>query len=177
MSRVGKQPVVIPKGVTVDITADQVKVKGPKGELVQRFVAGIGASVDDGNVVFTRADEGRTSRANHGLMRALVKNMVVGVTQGFLTKLEIQGVGFRAEVKGRMLVMNLGYSHPVEYAIPDGITIAVDKNINVSVQGIDRQQVGQVSAVIRKFRTPDHYKGKGVRYAGEQVRIKAGKSA
>lgn len=177
MSRVGKQPVVIPKGVTVDVNPDQIKVKGPKGELTQRFVANIGASVEDGNIVFTRSDESRVARANHGLMRALVKNMVTGVTTGFNQKLEIQGVGFRAEVKGRMLVMNLGYSHPVEFPIPEGITVAVDKNVNLSIQGIDRQQVGQVSAVIREFRTPDHYKGKGVRYSGEQVRIKAGKSA
>lgn len=177
MSRVGKQPVAIPKGVTVDVTPEQIRVKGPKGELTQRFVASIGASVEDGNIVFTRSDESRTARANHGLMRALVRNMVTGVTNGFNQKLEIQGVGFRAEVKGRTLVMNLGYSHPVEYPIPEGITVAVDKNVNLSIQGIDRQQVGQVSAVIREFRTPDHYKGKGVRYAGEQVRIKAGKSA
>jgi large subunit ribosomal protein L6 len=106
-----------------------------------------------------------------------VKNMVTGVTTGFEKKLEIQGVGFRAEVKGKTLVMNLGYSHPVEYQIPAGITIAVDKNVNLSVSGIDRQRVGQVAAVIRKFREPDHYKGKGVRYVGEYVRIKTGKSA
>lgn len=177
MSRVGKQPVAIPKGVTVSIADDTVMVKGPKGELKQLITGQVQAAVNDGAIVLSRLEESRQARASHGLMRALVKNMVVGVTTGFEKKLEIQGVGFRAEVKGNTLVLNIGYSHPVEYAIPEGIKIAVDKNVNLSIQGIDRQQVGQVAAVVRKFRQPDHYKGKGIRYVGENVRIKAGKSA
>ncbi|MBA2319636.1 MAG: 50S ribosomal protein L6 [Deltaproteobacteria bacterium] len=177
MSRVGKQPVVIPKGVTVSVSSDTVTVKGPKGELQQVIPSLVSAAVEGGEVVISRADDSRDARARHGLVRALVRNMVVGVTTGFEKKLEIQGVGFRAEVKGKTLVMNLGYSHPVEYPIPAGISIAVEKNVNLSVQGIDRQRVGQVAAVIRKFREPDHYKGKGVRYVGEYVRIKTGKSA
>jgi large subunit ribosomal protein L6 len=177
MSRVGKVPVQIPKGVTVSVADNGVSVKGPKGELRQELPTLVSAAVQEGAIVVSRADDSRQGRANHGLARALVKNMVTGVTQGFEKKLEIQGVGFRAEVKGKMLVMQLGFSHPVEYAIPQGITIAVDKNVNLSVNGIDRQKVGQVAAVIRKFREPDHYKGKGVRYVGENVRIKTGKSA
>jgi large subunit ribosomal protein L6 len=177
MSRVGKQPVAIPKGVNVSVSSDTVTVKGPKGELKQVLPALVSAAVEGGEVLVSRADDSRDARARHGLVRALLKNMVVGVTSGFEKKLEIQGVGFRAEVKGKTLVMNLGYSHPVEYAIPAGIAIAVDKNVNVSVSGIDRQAVGQVAAVIRKFREPDHYKGKGIRYVGEYVRIKTGKSA
>lgn len=177
MSRVGKQPVVIPKGVNVSVSADTVTIKGPKGELHQLLPSLVSAAVEGGEVVISRADDSRDARARHGLVRALVKNMVVGVTTGFEKKLEIQGVGFKAEVKGKTLVMNLGYSHPVEFLIPSGISIAVEKNVNVSVQGIDRQRVGQVAAVIRKFREPDHYKGKGIRYVGEYVRIKTGKSA
>jgi large subunit ribosomal protein L6 len=177
MSRVGKQPVAVPSGVTVSVSGGSVAVKGPKGELHQVLPSLVAANVDAGLLVVTRDDESRQARANHGLARALLRNMVVGVTQGFEKKLEVQGVGFRAEVKGRTLVMNLGYSHPIEFAIPAGIQISVDKNTNLSVQGIDRQVVGQVAAEIRGYRVPDHYKGKGVRYSGETVRIKAGKSA
>lgn len=177
MSRVGKQPVAVPSGVTVSVNGGSVAVKGPKGELHQALPSLVSAKLDAGVLVVARDDDSRQARANHGLARALLRNMVVGVTQGFEKKLEVQGVGFRAEVKGRTLVMNLGYSHPIEFAIPAGIQIAVDKNTNLSVQGIDRQVVGQVAAVIRGYRVPDHYKGKGVRYAGETVRIKAGKSA
>ena len=177
MSRVGKQPIGIPKGVNVAVSKDTVTVKGPKGELAQLLPELVSAAVEGGELHVSRADDSRDARARHGLVRALLKNMVVGVTDGFEKKLEIQGVGFRAEVKGRTLVMNLGYSHPIEFPIPPGISIAVEKNVNVSVQGIDRQRVGQVAAVIRKYREPDHYKGKGIRYVGEYVRIKTGKSA
>lgn len=177
MSRIGKLPVSIPAGVTVSIDNDGVTVKGPKGLLKQAVAPRVTVAVEDNQVVVTRADNSPPSRGNHGLVRALVANMVTGVTKGFERKLEIQGVGFRAEVKGKMLVMNLGYSHPVEFAIPEGISIAVDKQVKLTVQGIDKQQVGQVAAVIRGFRSPDSYKGKGVRYEGEHVTLKTGKSA
>jgi len=177
MSRVGKQPISLPKGVTVSVADGQVKVKGPKGELTQSLVSRVSVSVDGETVQVNRADESRPSRANHGLMRALVANMVLGVDKGFEKKLEVIGVGYRADVKGTNLVMNLGYSHLINYAIPDGIKVEVDKQNVITVQGIDKQKVGQVAAEIRGFRKPDSYKGKGVRYVGEYIRIKAGKSA
>ncbi len=177
MSRVGKNPVVIPNGVTVTIADGTVSVKGPKGELKQPLVHGITASVEDGALLVARPDESKQSRSSHGLVRALVKNMVTGVSTGFERKLEIVGVGYRAEVKGSQLVMNLGYSHPIEYDIPKGVAVAVDKQNVISIQGIDKQQVGQVAAEVRAFRSPDSYKGKGVRYQGEYIRIKTGKSA
>ncbi len=177
MSRIGKLPVPIPSGVTVDI-GDTIHVKGPKGSLTQKVVDRVSVKVDGDQVIVSRVDDSRPSRANHGLMRALINNMVVGVSQGFEKKLKVIGVGYRAEVKGKTLVMNLGYSHPIEYPIPDGIQIDVDSKQNiVSVKGADKQQVGQVAAELRAYRKPDHYKGKGVRYIDEQVRIKAGKSA
>lgn len=176
MSRIGKLPIPIPGGVTVDI-ADSITVKGPKGSLSQKMVDLVSVVIEDNQVVVSRKDDSKPSRANHGLMRALLNNMVVGVSQGFEKKLQIIGVGYRADVKGKKLVMNLGYSHPIEFDIPEGIEIAVDKQNNVSVKGADKQQVGQVAAIIRGYRKPDHYKGKGVRYADEHVRIKAGKSA
>jgi len=177
MSRVGKQPISLPKGVTVTVADGQVQVKGPKGALTQSIVDRVGVAVDGETVNVTRDDESRPSRANHGLMRALVANMVQGVDKGFEKKLEVIGVGYRADVKGKNLVMNLGYSHLIDFPIPDGISIDVDKQNVITVQGIDKQQVGQVAAEIRGFRKPDHYKGKGVRYVGEYIRIKAGKSA
>ena len=177
MSRIGKAPITIPGGVNVTVGDDKVTVKGPKGELSQSFVDNIGVEINDGVLFVTRANESKPVRANHGLMRALINNMVVGVTKGFEKKLEVIGVGYRADVKGSKLVMNLGYSHPINFAIPAGITITADKQNVVTVTGIDKQQVGQVAAVIRGFRKPDHYKGKGVRYLGEHVRIKTGKSA
>jgi large subunit ribosomal protein L6 len=176
MSRIGKQPVVVPGGVTVTI-GDEITVKGPKGTLSEKVVAHVTVSQEDGQVLVKRNDDSRPSRAAHGLMRSLVQNMVTGVTQGFEKKLQIIGVGYRAEVKGSTLVMNLGFSHPIEFAIPAGITIEADKTNNMSIKGASKQQVGQVAAIIRGYRKPDHYKGKGVRYADEHVRIKAGKSA
>lgn len=177
MSRIGKLPIQVPNGVTVSVASGEVQVKGPKGTLKQFVPEFLDVKVDGGVVVIERRGEAKQARANHGLMRALVRNMVVGVTQGFDKKLEVQGVGFRAEVKGKNLVMNLGYSHPIEYAIPQGIAISVDKQGAILVTGIDKQQVGQVAADIRAFRKPDSYKGKGIRYTGEYVRLKAGKSA
>jgi len=177
MSRVGNSPIALPGGVTVAQAGSVVQVKGPKGNLSQAMVALVSMKVVDNTVVFERTIESKPARANHGLMRALVNNMVVGVSQGFKKELTIIGVGYRADVKGKNLVMQLGYSHPIEYLIPNGISIEVDKNNTITVSGIDKQQVGQVSAEIRGFRKPDHYKGKGVRYVGEYVRIKQGKSA
>ena len=177
MSRIGKLPVPVPNGVTVDL-GDVIRVKGPKGDLSAKKVDLVDVTLEGDEVIVKRHDDSKPSRANHGLMRALINNMVVGVTEGFEKKLQIIGVGYRAEVKGKNLVMNLGYSHPIEFSIPDGIDIAVDSKANIlSVKGADKQQVGQVAAIIRGYREPDHYKGKGVRYVDEHVRIKAGKSA
>lgn len=176
MSRIGKLPVAIPSGVTVDVKGDSVHVKGPKGKMSLDLIAGIGASVDGSELVFTRSGEDRVSRANHGLMRSLAGNMVEGVTNGFSKKLEVRGVGYRASVKGRTLVMNLGFSHLIEFPIPEGIDIDVDRDNNITVSGADKAQVGQVAANIRAYRPPDHYKGKGVRYADEYVLLKAGKA-
>lgn len=177
MSRIGNAIITIPSGVTIDVGDDSVSVKGPKGQLVQARVAGIQFAQADGTLSLTRDNETKQVRANHGLMRALVANMVQGVSQGFKKDLEIRGVGYRAAVKGSNLEMNLGYSHPIVFQIPKGIEIKVDKNTNISITGIDKQQVGQVAANIRDYRKPDHYKGKGVRYVGEYVRLKAGKTA
>jgi large subunit ribosomal protein L6 len=176
MSRIGKQPVAIPKGVTVTV-GDEVTVKGAKATLTQRVVDRVTVKVEGDEVIVTRRDDSKPSRANHGLMRSLIQNMVTGVTDGFEKKLSILGVGYRANVQGNKLVMNLGFSHPVEFDIPQGISIEADKNNNLSIKGADKQLVGHVAAKIRGFRPPDHYKGKGVRYADEYVRIKAGKSA
>lgn len=177
MSRIGRRIITIPAGVSVSVDGGKVSVKGPKGELQTAMPSLVSVSVDGGRVSVQRADDSRQARANHGLARALINNMVVGVTKGFEKQLDVVGVGYKAEVKGTNLVLNLGYSHPVEFPIPAGITISVDKANRITIGGIDKQHVGQVSAVIRGFRKPDHYKGKGVKYINEQVRIKAGKSA
>lgn len=177
MSRIGKLPVPTPSGVTVQVASGKVQVRGPKGALEQAIPSHVQVQVESGRVVVTREGDHRQARANHGLARALVQNMVQGVSQGFEKKLEVFGVGYRAEVRGKSLVMNLGYSHQVEYTIPTGIAVAVDKAGVITVSGIDKQQVGQASADIRSYRRPDAYKGKGVRYVGEYIRLKAGKSA
>jgi large subunit ribosomal protein L6 len=177
MSRIGKLPVQVPNGVTVTVADESITVKGPKGSLEHFVPEHVNVKLDDGKVVVDRTSDMKQARANHGLTRAVIRNMVEGVTKGFERKLEIVGVGFRAEVRGKTLVLNIGYSHPVEYAIPDGVSIAVDKGGGVTLSGIDKKQVGQAAADIRAFRRPDSYKGKGVRYAGEYIRLKAGKSA
>jgi large subunit ribosomal protein L6 len=177
MSRIGKLPVPVPSGVTIQVAADKVQVKGPKGSLEHFLPGHVSLQVESGRVVVDRQGDHRQARANHGLMRAVLRNMVVGVTQGFERKLEVFGVGYRAEVKGKNLVLALGYSHPIEYAIPDGVAVAVDKGGVITVSGIDKQKVGQAAADIRSYRKPDAYKGKGVRYVGEYIRLKAGKSA
>lgn len=177
MSRVGNKPIELPSGVSVEVADGSVHVKGPKGQLSQSLVSSVSVQVGEGRVVVERAGNGKQARANHGLMRSLVNNMVEGVHQGFEKKLEILGVGYRADVRSGVLVMQLGYSHPIEYTVPTGIDVAVTKATSLSVKGIDKQLVGQVAADIRAFRRPDSYKGKGVRYAGERVSLKTGKSA
>jgi large subunit ribosomal protein L6 len=154
-----------------------VHVKGPRGSLSQKLVAHVSLNVEGSHLTVVRANDMKQARANHGLMRALVNNMVVGVHTGFTKQLEVLGVGYRSQIQGRKLVMSLGYSHPIEYDFPEGIEIDVDKKGIISVTGTDKQVVGQAAAEIRAFRQPDHYKGKGVRYVGEQVRLKTGKSA
>lgn len=177
MSRIGNQPITVPAGVEFKTTDEAVTVKGPKGSLDAKFVAHVSAAIEGDTIVVSRASDNRVARANHGLMRSLIANMVEGVSTGFQKKLQIIGIGYRADVRGSQLVMQLGYSHPIEYPIPSGISIEVDKQNFVTVSGIDKQAVGQVAAELRAYRKPDHYKGKGVRYTDEYIRIKAGKSA
>lgn len=176
MSRIGNQPVPLPTGVTVALKGSSISAKGPKGQLSMRVPDFVDFEIGDGNVVVKRHNDSKPARARHGLGRALLNNMVVGVSTGFSRELSIVGVGYKAEVKGRKLILSLGYSHPVEYAIPDGIDVTVTKNTALKVTGIDKQAVGQVAAVIRGFRAPDAYKGKGVRYIDETIRLKAGKA-
>ena len=177
MSRIGKAPIPIPDGVTVEIKKNVVKVKGPKGELEQKVHPDITVKVADNQVLVKRPTDNRHHRAMHGLYRSLIANMVTGVSQGFSRRLEIIGVGYRAEKKGKAVVFSLGYSHPIVFVPPEGIDISVDTPTNLTINGIDKQLVGQVAAKIRSFRPPEPYKGKGIRYAGEYVRRKAGKSA
>jgi large subunit ribosomal protein L6 len=176
MSRIGKLPVAIEKGVEVKIDPTTVRVKGPKGELAQDYSPRVKIEVSDGQVLVTRATNNKSDRALHGTYRALIANMITGVTQGYSKALEIQGVGYRAAVQGKKLVLALGKSHPIEMEIPTGIEIAVDRNTNIKVTGIDKQIVGQVSANIRAYYPPEPYLGKGIRYVGEHVRRKAGKT-
>ncbi|KXO96284.1 MULTISPECIES: 50S ribosomal protein L6 [Tsukamurella] len=177
MSRIGKHPVVVPAGVDVQIAGQDVTVKGPKGQLSLTVSEPISVSKnEEGAVVVARPDDERRNRALHGLSRTLVANMVTGVTEGYTKKMEIYGVGYRVALKGKDLEFALGYSHPVPIEAPEGITFAVESPTKFSVSGIDKQQVGQISAVIRKLRRPDPYKGKGVRYEGEQIRRKVGKT-
>ena len=176
MSRIGRLPIPLPKGVEVEIGKGQVSVKGPKGTLKERIPGGIKAKLEDGQVVVSRRNDSKQQRAFHGLVRALLANAVKGVTEGFSKDLEIHGVGYRAEPKGKSVVFTLGYTHTIDFPVPEGIEIAVDRNTRIKVSGISRQQVGQVAAEIRALRPPDVYKLKGVRYADEQLRKKAGKT-
>ena len=175
MSRIGRNPVVVPEGVVVSIDSWEVTVKGPKGQLSERFPTYIVVEMSDERVTVTRPDDKKVSKAAHGLVRALISNMVQGVTQGFQRELEIQGVGYRAESSGKKLKLTLGFSHPVEMMVPEGLSVSVSENI-VRVQGSSKQEVGQFAAEIRKLRPPEPYKGKGVRYVGEHVRRKVGKA-
>lgn len=178
MSRIGKKPIELPKGVEVKHDGQSVTVKGPKGTLSTALVPGIEVSVENNVLTFTRKDEEGRTRAFHGLMRALVANNVRGVTEGFKRELDIIGVGYRAEVKGREVVFQLGYSHPVRFAIPEGIEIALEaKTGHITITGNDKQKVGQTAAEIRSLREPDPYKGKGIKYSDEVIRRKAGKAA
>ncbi|GAA2110345.1 50S ribosomal protein L6 [Kocuria atrinae] len=176
MSRIGRLPISVPAGVEVAVDGSVVKVKGPKGELTQTVAAPITVVVEDGTIQVARPNDERESRALHGLTRTLISNMVQGVSEGFSKQLEIVGTGYRVQAKGANLEFALGYSHPVPFEAPDGITLSVEGSNKVTVAGIDKQRVGQVAAKIRKLRLPDPYKGKGVRYAGEQIRRKAGKA-
>lgn len=177
MSRIGKQPVVIPAGVDVTIDGQNVAVKGPKGTLTLDVAEPIEVSRnDEGAIVVSRPNDERRNRSLHGLSRTLIANLVTGVTQGYTTKMEIFGVGYRVQAKGSNLEFALGYSHPVLIEAPEGITFAVETPTKFSVSGIDKQKVGQISAVIRRLRRPDPYKGKGIRYEGEQIRRKVGKT-
>jgi large subunit ribosomal protein L6 len=177
MSRIGKKPIPVPTGVDVTIDGQKVSVKGPKGTLDLTVAEPITVvRSEDGAIVVNRPDDERESRSLHGLSRTLVSNLVTGVTQGYTTKMEIFGVGYRVQLKGSNLEFALGYSHPVLIEAPEGITFAVETPTKFSVTGIDKQKVGQISANIRRLRRPDPYKGKGVRYEGEQVRRKVGKT-
>jgi len=176
MSRIGKKPIALPKGVTVKIEGNTVMVQGPKGKLDTRVPTGITMEQKDGNLVAIRENDSQA--ALHGLARALVNNAVEGVTKGWTRELEIVGIGYRAELKGKeTVVFSLGYSHPIEYPLPSGVTVAIDpKQTRLTVSGIDRQKVGQVAAEMRGLRPPDPYKNKGVRYVGERLKKKVGKT-
>jgi large subunit ribosomal protein L6 len=176
MSRIGKLPVPVPGGVEVTIAGKEVTVKGPQGTLSRSIPGAITVRQDDGQLLVERPDDGRENRALHGLTRSLVANMVEGVTKGFRKELEIHGVGYRVQAQGKDLVFSLGYSHPVPVKAPEGIVFEVSTPTRLAVRGIDKQQVGQIAAEIRSLHKPDPYKGKGVRYAGEQIRRKAGKT-
>ena len=177
MSRIGMKPISVPASVQVNISPEKVEVKGPKGVLETRIPFQIQVEVKDGRIIISRNAEDKQTRSFHGLTRALINNTVVGVTEGFKKQLKIIGVGYRAEVKGKNLEMQLGFSHPVIFPIPEDIKISVEPKENlVTVEGIDRQRVGEISAVIRRFRKPDAYKGKGIRYLDERISLKAGKT-
>lgn len=175
MSRVGKLPIGIPSGVTITVDPDTITVNGPKGSLSQFTMPGITVKQEENEVLVTRVDDQPEHRAKHGLMRALLANMVQGVTQGFSKKLEINGVGYRVALAGNTLKMNLGFSHEVNFALPQGITAEVQQN-TITVTGISKQQVGQVAAEIRALKKPEPYKGKGIKYEGERIIRKSGKS-
>ena len=176
MSRIGKKPIVVPKGVTVKVLSGAVEVQGPKGKMRQVFPSSINFELADGQLSAKRGTDDPSIAKFHGLARSLVANAVLGVTEGYKRELDIVGVGYRAEVKGKQVVFALGYSHAVVFDIPTGIDITIDKQTHITVTGVDRQLVGQVAANIRAFRKPDPYKQKGVRYTGEVLKKKAGKT-
>lgn len=176
MSRIGKRPIEIPSGVKVAFSDSVLTIEGPKGKLSRQVMAGVSLEILPSSIEVKRADDGLQARSAHGLTRTLVNNMVVGVTKGFERALEINGVGYRAEAKGDVLNLSLGYSHPINYALPAGITVEVDKMTKLLVKGIDKELVGQTAAKIRSFRGPEPYKGKGIKYADEKILRKAGKT-
>jgi len=175
MSRIGKLPIEVPAGVTITVDSSVITVKGPKGELTVPHLSDVTVSLEDNNAIVTRKDDERIAKAQHGLQRALLNNAVVGVTKGFEKKLEVNGVGFRVNGGGQALEMSLGFSHPVKYEAPAGITLTVNK-MEITVSGIDKQSVGQVAAEIRSLKKPEPYKGKGIKYADEVILRKAGKA-
>src|ERR1051326_8295055 len=176
MSRIGKQPIAIPAKVKVELKGSKVFVEGPKGKLDMEVPRRTSLKIDGGNVVVSRDGEDSEARAMHGLGRALLNNLVKGVTEGYVKKLEINGVGFKAAVTGKTITMNLGYSHPINYAIPDQIKVTVEENTKITVEGPSKQVVGQVAAELRSYYPPEPYKGKGVRYSDEKVKRKEGKT-
>lgn len=176
MSRIGKLPVPLPQGVKAEVSDRRVEVQGPKGSLGLTIHERLSVAVEDGRLVVTRRDEERESNALHGLTRTLLANMVAGVTKGYEKVLEVSGVGYRAEVQGNTLTLSLGFSKPVKHVLPKGITAKVERNTVITIQGIDKELVGQTAAKIRAYRRPDPYKAKGVRYAGERIRRKVGKT-
>ena len=175
MSRIGKLPIDVPAGVTITVDADEISVKGPKGELTVPHLSDVTVTLEGAQAIVTRKDDERIAKAQHGLQRALLNNAVVGVTKGFEKKLEVNGVGFRVNGGGQAIEMSLGFSHPVKYEAPAGVTLAVEK-MNITVSGISKQQVGQVAAEIRSLKKPEPYKGKGIKYADEVLLRKAGKA-
>ncbi len=176
MSRIGKQPVTIPAGVTVTVAGETVTVKGPKGELTRTFQKGITTTVNGSEIVVTRADDSRPLKSYHGLTRTLIKNMIEGVTQGYTRELVIEGTGFKAAVQGNKAILTLGFASPKEYLIPEGCTVTVTADVNVKIEGIDKQIVGEAAARIRSYYPAEPYKGKGIRYKDEKIRRKEGKT-
>lgn len=177
MSRIGRTPVAIPKGVDVKVEKGQLRVKGPKGELAVPVNERLNVEIQDGELMVSRPTDHRNDRAQHGLARSLINNAVIGVTEGYTRRLEIQGVGYRCAMKGSQLELSLGFSHPVVFSAPEGVTLSAPEQTKITVTGIDKQLVGQVAANIRAIRPPDSYHGKGVRFEGEHVRLKPGKTA
>ena len=177
MSRIGRKPVSIPQGVKVQVEGNTVRAEGPKGKLAQPVPAGLSAKLEGDQVVISRASDERKVRALHGLARALVANMVTGVKDGFEKKLEIVGIGYRAQLQGRVLQLALGYSHPVIFPLPEGITAEIDKQTAITLRGADKALLGETAAKLRALRKPDPYKGKGIKYADEFIRRKVGKKA
>ncbi len=177
MSRIGKKPIEIPKGVNVEVDGAKIKLKSAKGELFYSIPTGIDVAVQEGKIIVNRTGDNKKERALHGLARTLISNMAIGLSQGYQRVLEITGVGYRAQAKGDKLTFSLGYSHPVEFALPEGVGATVDeKQTTITLKGIDKQQLGQIAANIRKLRPPDSYKGKGIRYSGQRMKLKAGKT-
>jgi large subunit ribosomal protein L6 len=176
MSRIGKKPIAIPKGVTINVDGTAIDVKGPKGQMRQSLPPGVIAAVEENQLLAKKSSDDRQLDKFHGLARSLMNNAVLGVTDGWKRELDIVGVGYRAELKGKQIVLALGYSHPVVYDIPNGIEVAVEKQTHITVTGVDRQLVGQVAANLRRLRKPDPYQQKGVRYTGEILKKKAGKT-
>jgi len=177
MSRIGKKPITLPKGVNVDVKGRNISVKGPKGNLGWAYPEGVDVVIEENSLVVKRVDDARQTRALHGLSRSLINNMVTGVSEGFKQEMQIVGVGLRAESKGETILLSLGYSHPVEFPLPAGITADVDKKqTGIVLSGIDKQLLGQTAANLRSLRSPDAYKGKGIRYLNETITLKAGKT-